>query len=139
MTNILYTEEQILLLRENPYVKNCSQRHCVYTDQCKIEALKLDEQWWYFRDIFRYLGFPDFYVTSKAPKQIIKNWRHALRTRWLSNMLQSRRGRKTEGSQWRKKEEKDISLMNKDEYIAYLETKTAYLEEIQRMIHWHDP
>ncbi len=132
MTNILYTDEQVMLLRANDYVKSCSQRHCTYTDQCKIEALKLDNQWWYFRDIFRHLGFPDFFVSSKAPKQTIKNWRHALRTRWLSNMLQSKRGRK-------KKEVQDISCMNKDEYIAYLEAKTAYLEELQRMMPWHDP
>jgi beta-lactam-binding protein with PASTA domain len=43
-------------------------------------------------------------------------------------MLQSKRGRK-------KKEVQDISHMNKDEYIAYLEAKTAYLEELQRMMH----
>lgn len=29
--------------------------------------------------------------------------------------------------------------MTKDEYIAYLEAKTAYLEEIQKKIYGHDP
>jgi len=42
--------------------------------------------------------------------------------------MQSKRGRK-------KKERVDISLMNKDEYIAYLEAKTAYLEELQKRMY----
>lgn len=79
MTKILYTPEQIGILKENKYIKDCSPKYITFTDQCKIEALELDKDGWYFRDIFRHLGFPEFFVDSIISKQTIKNWRHALR------------------------------------------------------------
>lgn len=42
-------------------------------------------------------------------------------------MIDVHKGRK-------KKEMIDVSLMSKDEYIAYLEAKAAYLEELNRKI-----
>lgn len=37
------------------------------------------------------------------------------------------------------KEMTNISEMTKDEYIVYLETKTAYLEALAKRIQQHDP
>jgi beta-lactam-binding protein with PASTA domain len=42
-------------------------------------------------------------------------------------MINVQKGRK-------KKEIIDVSQMSKDEYIAYLEAKTAYLEELNRRL-----
>ena len=132
MTKIPYTAEQIQLLQSNQYVKACTEKYITFTDNCKIQALKLDSERWYFRDIFRYFWFPEFLITSSVPKKAMWNWKHAMKTKWIGNMIGQKKGRK-------RKEKIDISQMSKDEYIKYLEAKTAYLEEIQKMMYWNDP
>ena len=32
------------LLKSNPYVKNCSPKYITFSDDCKMEALRLDGQ-----------------------------------------------------------------------------------------------
>ena len=132
MKKTSYTQEQIDILLLNPYVQSCTTKYVTLTDACKISALKLDAEWWYFQDIFAYLGFPDFFLQSGSPKQTMKNWRHALRTKGFGNMIGQIKGRKP-------KEMTNISEMTKDEYIVYLETKTAYLEALAKRIQQHDP
>jgi len=132
MKKTLYTQEQIDVLLSNPYVKSCTSKYVTLTDACKISALKLDAEWWYFRDIFAYLWFPDFFIQSRSINQTMRNWRHTRKIKGLGKMIDQKKGRKS-------KETVDISKMTKDEYITYLEAKTAYLEEINRMIGWGDP
>lgn len=132
MEKTIYTQEQIDILLLNSYVKSCTTKYITLTDECKISALKLDAQGWYFRDIFAYLGFPDFFIQSESPRRTMKNWRHALRTKGFGNIINQTKGRKP-------KEKVNISEMTKDEYITYLETKTAYLEALTKRIQQHDP
>jgi len=131
MSNKEYNKEQIELLKSNKYVKGCTSKYITFTDEIKIEALKLDKDWVYFKDIFRYFSFPDFVTESLVPKQSLKSWRHRFKNKWLSWLTWIK---------WRKKWEKiDISKMSKDDYIKYLETKTAYLEELHKSAYWHYP
>ncbi|MFA6090819.1 MAG: hypothetical protein WC774_03520 [Candidatus Gracilibacteria bacterium] len=132
MSKITYTAEQIELLRSNQYVRTCTSKYITFTYDCRIAALRFDEQGWYFRDIFRYFSFPDFIVTSDVPRNSLKAWRRRLQSKGSIGLIHAKKGRKA-------KEKVDVSLMTKDEYIKYLEAKTAYLEEIQKKIYGHDP
>jgi putative transposase len=132
MSKTIYSQQQMELLKMNQYVQDCSQKYITFTDTCKIDTLKLDEKWEYYKDIFRGLWFPDFFIDSGAAKRTLGNWRHSLKMKWLPGMIGTKK--------WRKKTEKiDVSNMSKDEYITYLEAKTACLEELNRRILWHDP
>jgi len=132
MSNKEYSKEQIEILKANKYIKNCSSKYITFTDEIKIEALKLDNKWVYFRDIFRHFWFPDFIVDSEVPRHRLKNWRKNMKTKWLQWLVGTKK--------WRKKWENiDISKMTQEEKIEYLETKTAYLEELHKSIYWHYP
>lgn len=130
MSKNIYTHEQIQILQSNQYVKSCTEKCITFTDDCKIRALKLDNEHWYYKDIFRYFWFPEFFIDSEAPLRTIKNWRHALKTKWLVNMVDQKRGRK---------KKIDTSKFTKDEYIQYLEARAEYLEELHRRTAWRYP
>jgi len=132
MSNKEYSEEQIGILKVNKYVRNCSSKYITFTDELKIEALKMDKEWIYFRDIFRYFSFPDFIVNSEVPRDIIKEWKKKLKNKWLPWLVGTKK--------WRKKWEKiDISKMTLEEKIEYLETENAYLKELHKVVYWHYP
>jgi len=39
-----YNEEQIMEILKNPNVKSCSSKYITFTDEFKIEVLKLDKK-----------------------------------------------------------------------------------------------
>ena len=79
MRKTIYNDKQIELLKANRYVRECSSKYITFTDDCKIDALRLDEQGWYSQDIFRHFGFPDFFIDSPSPGRTLKHWRHVMR------------------------------------------------------------
>jgi len=132
MSNKEYSKEQIEILKANKYIKSCSSKYITFTDELKIEALKLDNKWVYFRDIFRHFWFPDFIINSEVPRNVIKEWKKKLKNKWLSWLVDTKK--------WRKKKEKiDISKMTQEEKIEYLETENAYLKELHKVVYWHYP
>ena len=132
MSKIEYTEEQIKELLNNPYIKDCSSKYITFTDEFKIKALELDSNWVYHRKIFEDFWFPEYIFNSNIVPQSLWNWRYKLKNKWLSWLIKTKK--------WRKKKEKiDISKMTKEEYIEYLEAKTAYLEELHKTAYWYYP
>ena len=132
MSKKAYTREEIEILKANKYVRNCSSKYITFTDELKTEALKLDNKWVYFRDIFKYFWFPEFIVNSEIPRNSLKDWRHRIKTKWLTWLVNTKK--------WRKKQEKiDISKMTQEEKIKYLETENAYLKELYKTTYWHYP
>lgn len=132
MSNKEYNKVQIELLKTNKYVKGCTSKYITFTDEIKIEAMKLCNKWMYFRDIFKHFWFPDFIINSDVPKNAIKGWKRRIKINWLSWLIQTKK--------WRKKKEKiDISNMTQEEKIKYLETENAYLKELHKVAYWHYP
>ncbi len=127
-----YTTEQMAELSSNPSVVSCTSKYIMFTDDFKIKVIELDKMWLYYKRIFKDFWFPTYIVDSKIPIQSLKNWRRKFKENGIIWLISAKR--------WRKKKEKiDISKMNKDEYIEYLEAKTRYLEEIHKKAYGHYP
>lgn len=127
-----YTIEQIEELQNNSCVKICSSKYITFTDEFKLKALELDKKYIIPKKIFIEFWFPDYLVNSEVPTNSLKRWRRKIKNKWIMWLVWTIKWRK-------KKEKKDITKMTKEEYIAYLETKTAYLEELHKTTYWYYP
>lgn len=129
MENIRYTTSQISELKSNKYVKNCTSKNIIFTKECKIKVVELSNKGIFNREIFKILWFPEYIINSRVPELSVSRWKRNTKDNWLVEL-----------NIWRPKKEKiDISKMNKDEYIEYLEAKLALTEELKNLDKWKYP
>lgn len=132
MAWIKYTKEQIEELKNNKYVKDCTEKYLAFTDEFKVKVLELDWKWKYHRKIFKDFWFPEYILSSDIIPILVWNWRHKMKKKWLSWLVWTKK--------WRKKKENiDFDNMTIEEQNEYLKTKVAYLEELHKKIYWHYP
>ena len=129
MAEIKYTETQIQELRNNKYVKNCTNKNITFTKECKLIALDLERQLMLRKEIFEKLWFPEYVSNSEIPTKSIDRWKRNINKNWIIEKIK-----------WRPRKEKlDFNNMTKDEYIKYLETKLAVFEELKKYADWNFP
>ena len=132
MAKIKYTQFQISELKQNKYVKDCTEKYITFTDEFKMKVLKWVEKWKYHRQIFYDCGFPDYVWATDLVPRIVGNWKYKMKTKWLEWIIWTQK--------WRKKWEKiDITKMTREELIEYYEAKNAYLKELYKQAHGHYP
>jgi hypothetical protein len=51
MDKLKYSKEQIIKLKQNTYVKNCTSKYLSFTDEFKIKALELDKRYFFSKEI----------------------------------------------------------------------------------------
>jgi len=125
MAEIKYTEEQIKELESNKYVEKCTGKQIRFTNECKIEVLKMTDKWMFYREVFHKLGFPEYVVFSKVPWISYTRWKNIRNKNGLIWLIGTKK--------WRPiKEKKDISKMTLEEKNTYLETENAYLKELHK-------
>lgn len=132
MSEIKYSASQIKELESNKYVEKCTGKQIRFTNECKIEVLKMADKWIFYREVFHKLGFPDYVVFSKVPWISYTRWKNIRNKNGLVWLIWSKK--------WRPVKEKiDISKMNLEEKIEYFQTENAYLKELYKSAYWHYP
>ena len=132
MAQLKYSEDQILELKQNKYVKNCTSKYLSFTDEFKIKALELDKRCFFSKEIFQEFWFPEYVINTKLPKNTIATLRFKEKIQWIQWVRSSKK--------WRKKhKEIDFENMSKDEKIEYLEAENDYLKELYKLKHWKYP
>jgi len=132
MTKIIYTETQIREIESNKYVDKCTTKQIRFTNEFKVELIKLSDRWLFYREIFDKLWFPEYITKSKIPERTYTRYKKIKKKNWLIWLIWN--------TKWRPKKEKiDITKMNLNEQNEYLKTKVAYLEEIHKTAYWHYP
>lgn len=125
MAEFKYTETQIKELEWNKYVEKCTGKQIRFTNECKIEVLKMADKWMFYREVFHKLWFPEHVVFSKVPWISYTRWKNIRNKNGLIGLIWAKK--------WRpKKEKKDISKMTLVEKNLYLEAEVAYLKELHK-------
>lgn len=132
MAEIKYTTAQIKELESNKYVEKCTGKQIRFTNECKIEVLKLADKWFFYRDIFEALWFPEYVVKSTVPWISYTRRKNIKKKNWLIWLIWAKKWRPT-------KEKKDISSMTLEEQNEYFKTENAYLKELHKTAYWHYP
>ena len=132
MSKIIYTESQIKEIELNKYVEKCTTKQIRFTNECKVEVLKLADKGLFHREIFNILWFPEYVTKSNVPWRTYTRWKNIKKTNWLIWLIWAKKWRPT-------KEKKDINKMSSEEKIEYLETENAYLKELHKTAYWHYP
>jgi len=132
MSKNTYNGDQIKELLANKYVKDCSFKYILFTDEFKIKALELDKKFIYHKTIFKDSWFPEYIYNSIIPKNSLGNWRHKLKNKWLIWLIKTKK--------WRKKKEKiSLAEMTLHEQNEFLRTENAYLKELHKTAYWDYP
>jgi len=132
MSKINYTESQIKEIESNKYVEKCTKKQIRFTDEFKIELLRLADKGLFYRKIFDKLWFPEYVTASKVPENTYTRYKNIKKKSWLIWLTWTKK--------WRpKKEKKDMNKMSVEEKIKYLETENAYLKELYKTAYWHYP
>ena len=129
MTEIKYNKEQIKEIKSNFSVKNCTEKHIVFTKKFKLDAVKLAKEYISAKNIFKQFWFPEYLINSDIPSSSIARWK-TLAKKWI-----------VEEKKWRPKKEEnlDYSKMNIKEQNEYLRTENLYLKELHKQIYWEYP
>jgi len=132
-----YNKNQIEEILNNKYVLRCSENSITFTKECKIEWVKLFNNWLSTKEIFKKFKFPEYILDSKIPKNSICRWNNKYQIHWeWAFWIMAKRWRKL-GFKWKKKI--DINKLTNDELIEYYKTENAYLKELYKEKHWFYP
>jgi len=124
MIKIKYNKEQIKELKSNSNVKNCTQKHIVFTKKFKIKVIELSKQYISPKEIFKQFWFPEYVIFSRIPSLSVDRWKRNINKKWI-----------IEENKWRKnKEIIDFDKMSLKEQNEYLKTKVLFLEELNNLL-----
>jgi putative transposase len=123
-----FSPEQIEILMQNPYVKNCTKNYIAYTTEAKIKAMKLWNKGETAISIFRKFNFPEYIVDSDTPRKSLQRWKTLFGEHWKKAFRKWKK--------WRPKSRPviDTSDMNSKEYINYLETELLYFKKENELL-----
>jgi transposase-like protein len=119
MNRRIFNQDQIALIKQNPWVHECSDKIIKHTKEFKLKALKQYEEGIPPTEIFREAGFDIQLIGEKTPRKSLGRWREIYRKKGI------------EGIQTETKERtgRPRKTWNTDaEKIQYLEAQVAYLK-----------
>lgn len=92
MSNKIFTQNEIIILTVNPYVKKVSAKAITYTDELKRIFITKHEEGNFPREIFENHGFDISIVGMERVESSGKRWRAAYRKSGVGGLRDTRNG-----------------------------------------------
>lgn len=125
MSKRLFSPEQITDLLRNPNVAKCSERYVSYSEEFKIQALKLyREQGFSPMQIFIDAGFNPDLIGYDIPKDRLKAWNKL----WKRGKFSKKTNMSSSSDKIAQKGRPKNKWSSEADQIEYLKAKVAYLQ-----------
>jgi len=119
MSNKIFTEQEMELLRKHKYVAKVTPRSITYADELKQFAIAKSEEGLFSSEIFRLAGFDLKIIGKKRADNALARWKRAYKK---SGVMGLQDARKTNSG---RPLERELSL---EEQIERLEARNKFLE-----------
>lgn len=90
MSNKLFTEEQIEILKQNKYVKRVGPKGITYTDELKHFSIEENEKGLSSTEIFEEAGFDLRIIGRLRPKKALERWKRAYKQSGVMGLQDTR-------------------------------------------------
>jgi hypothetical protein len=125
MSKRIFTQEQISELRNNKNVATCSEKSVTYHPDFKMTAVKRYQEGLSPSFIFIEAGFNLAVLGREIPKECLRRWLAIARVRGAEAL---RKDGRTTNNPRGKPGNHDLTNLNDQEKLTYLETQVAYLK-----------
>ena len=122
-----FTNEQIIKLKLNPCVFNCTQNSVNYTFEFKKRALELQNKGIVAKDIWTRSGFDISWWRKEYFKETIRDWRKIVEKKGIEGLL------KSDGVQFDKGPNKNSNdkLKRLELQVKYLKAENDFLAKLR--------
>jgi hypothetical protein len=127
----IFSNEEVVLLRQNPNVFSCTNNSVNYTYEFKKHSLELHKQGVYAREIWKRAGFDVGKWRSDYCRSTLKDWREIVKKRGIEGLLkvggiQYDRGPTNTDKDKLKRLELQVKYLEaENDFLAKLRTKRA--------------
>ena len=122
MSKVIFSEQQVEKLRQNPNVQACSERSITYQKNFKLTAVKEYQEGLSPNEIFKKAGFNIDLMGRKKPKWCLQSWKKVFKNKGIQGLSIETRGKSKSGGRPK------TNWSNPEEKLKYLETMVAYLK-----------
>ncbi|MGE7185342.1 IS3 family transposase [Peribacillus sp. NPDC006672] len=132
MSKINFNEFQIKDLKNNPHVKQASDRSIAYHPDFKVKAVEENQAGKSPTQIFIEHGFDLDMIGSDKPKGCLKRWRKTFEQYGEDGFYTERRGKGSTGRPKSKEYSQEDQLKKAEARIKYLEAELEFLKKFRR-------
>lgn len=133
LKRVLFTEEQMRKLEQNPNVFHVTEAAITYTPAFKLEALKAYKQGQIPSEIFIRAGFDLDVIGHQKPKSSLKRWRETFERYGEEGLATERRGKGSTGRKPAGQLSAEEELKRAKAKIKLLEAQVDLLKKVEAL------
>ena len=128
MSKKIFTEQEIVILQENKYVKRVGPKGITYTDEMKQFAISEWEKGKNSTQIFEAAGFPKEILGSDRILQAMKRWKEAYKESGVMGLQDTRKEKS--GRPLERELSLEEQLERKEARIKFLEVQLEFQKKL---------
>lgn len=128
MSNKLFTEQEIEVLKQNKYVKRVGPKGITYTDEMKQFAIAKFEEGYFSTEIFELAGFDLSMIGRVRARKAIDRWKTAYKKMGVMGLQDTRKGKS--GRPLERELSLEEQLERKEARIKFLEVQLEFQKKL---------